>query len=109
MRPSSFLVLIVLTCGAGYLYGKHVLRLPTRGLFRAWKTLLECVGLGVAFFVLNLLVALVAIMVLRLTGYFVSLYLGTDIALVVFSFLQGTVFQFWRRGAMTTEPVERSD
>lgn len=57
---------------------------------------LECVGLTAAFFAANLaLGALVSFVIRAATPLFVSLYLSTDVSLLVLSALQALVFQHW--------------
>lgn len=58
---------------------------------------LECLGLTAVFFVANLaLGSFVAGLVRTVTPAFVSLYLSTDVSLLVLSGVQALVFQHWR-------------
>jgi hypothetical protein len=59
----------------------------------AWRRALEVLGLGVAFFALNVLVGVAAVLLVRgATGAFLSAYLVNDVSLVALSLLQGLVF-----------------
>ena len=93
-----FLILLVVCTSAGaYGFGRRWLglRVPiSRGIQRTVETM----GVAVAFFVVNVGVTVVGILALRSLGLFVSLYIATDYTLIVISFLQGVVFQYWRHG-----------
>jgi hypothetical protein len=72
-------------------------RVRARALRPAAVRLLECVGLSVAFYVLNLAAGFVAVLVLRrVTQEFVSVYVNSDSTLPVLSAFQAIVFQWWR-------------
>jgi hypothetical protein len=61
---------------------------------------LECVGLTAVFFAANLgLGAVVSFLIRAATPLFVSLYLSTDVSLLVLSALQALVFQHWLAGS----------
>jgi hypothetical protein len=76
------------------------------GRLRGWRPaalgaaaarLLECVGLAVVLFALNVAVAVLTILVVRAaTGRFVSLYLATDFTLALLAFVQAVLVQWWR-------------
>jgi hypothetical protein len=54
---------------------------------------LEALGLGAAFFALNVVVGAAAVLLTRrLSGAFLSAYLVNDVSLLVVSLLQGLVF-----------------
>lgn len=89
---------VVFTSIVAYLYGRRVLRLSDRELSTAWRTTLECMWISLVFFVLNLSVAFAGILMSRVAlGRFVSLYDANDATFVIFSLLQGIMFQLWRR------------
>jgi hypothetical protein len=72
-------------------------RLTPSALPAAVMRLLECAGLTVGFYALNVAVGFAAALVLRtLTGAFVSVYVNADITLVILSALQAVTFQWWR-------------
>ena len=56
----------------------------------------ETVGIAVVFFIANATVLVVGALTMRALGVFVSLYLATDLMLVILSSIQAVVFQFWR-------------
>jgi hypothetical protein len=69
-------------------------RVPLRP---ALVRLLESAGLAVGFYVLNLLAGFAAVLVLRkLTGSFISMYVNTDETLTLLSAFQAITFQWWR-------------
>jgi hypothetical protein len=97
MRFLLILGLVALTSIGSYFYGRRVLRLSNRELSAAWRTTLECVWFSLVFFALNLLVAFLGILALRVAvGRFISLYEVSDVTFLVLSFLQGIMFQLWR-------------
>ena len=76
---------------------RRVFGLRAGGLRPALVRVLEWAGLTVGFYVLNLLLGLAAVVLLRkLRGGFVSLYLNTDNTIVLLSALQAAVLQWWR-------------
>lgn len=54
MRFPLILGVAALTSVGAYLYGRKVLRLSNRDLSAVSRTMLECVGLGLVFFALQL-------------------------------------------------------
>lgn len=94
-----FLLLLVSTTSlAAVVIGARGLGLSRAGLKVAVQCALEVVGASVVFFVVNLVVALSAILTVRtFTSQFVSVYLLDDQMLVVLSAVQGIAFQCWRR------------
>lgn len=97
MRQVLIIGLVTLTSVAGYVYGKAVLRLPGARAAASLRTMLECMWLGLVFFVLNSFVTFGVVLLARAgTGGFLSLYVVTDVTFVVLSFLQGLLFHLWR-------------
>ncbi|HEV8675920.1 MAG TPA: hypothetical protein VGX21_17925 [Methylomirabilota bacterium] len=98
---SAFLaVLVGLTSVGAYLMGARGRGWSRRGLRAAVGHMLECVGLALAFFVVNLALGLAILLVARrVAGGFVSLYVVDDVTLLVLSLLQALVFAGWRAGA----------
>ncbi len=97
MSEIFLLLLLVCTSAGAYGFGRRWLGLQvpiSRGIQRT----VETVVVAVAFFVVNVGVTVVGILALRSLGVFVSLYIATDYTLIVLSFLQGVVFQYWRYG-----------
>jgi hypothetical protein len=97
MGDSLYLTgLVALTSGLVWLAGRR------RGLDQAavrpaLGRLLEWLGLAVAFYVFNLLTGFAAVLLLRrLTGSFISMYVNADATLALFSAFQALVFQWWR-------------
>jgi hypothetical protein len=98
MSDAVFLLVVAgLTSVLLILFGWRVARLPGGGLRRAAWRLLECAGLSLSFYALNVAVGFVAVLVLRrVTGEFVSAYVMSDGTLSVLSALQAVAFQWWR-------------
>jgi hypothetical protein len=99
-----FLLSLVALTSAGALAcaARRGRALPRAAFREAALRALECLGLTAVFFVANLLAgALVSGLVRAATPLFVSLYLSTDVSLLVLSALQALVFHHWlvaRRG-----------
>lgn len=93
--------LVALTSAAALAYASRRGRPLRPSSFRAAAgSTLECVGLAALFFAANLaLGALVSVLIRAATPLFVSLYLSTDVSLLVLSALQALVFQHWRRAS----------
>lgn len=97
MEQYFLLILVGCTSVGAYLVGARGLGLPGSGLRTAVTGMLERVGLTLVFFVVNVMIGMVAILAMRLlTGEFVSLYAAADETLLVLSLLQGLTFQGWR-------------
>lgn len=84
------------------------LRLEARGgrardrseLRAAAGRVLECVGLAALFVAANTALGMLLTIVIRgLTPVFVSLYVSSDVSLIILSFLQAIAFQRWREGS----------
>jgi hypothetical protein len=98
MEQSFILVLVGLTSVGAYLVGVKRLGLSRTGLRTAVGRTLECMGLALGFFVVNLAVGMTIVLVGRLlTREFVSLYYANDVSLLVLSVLQGLTFLWWRQ------------
>jgi hypothetical protein len=94
------LVVAGLTSAGAYVFGIARLRFSKSGLWLALGKTCECLGLTLVFCVLNLAVAMVAILAMRsLSGQFVSLYIASDTTFLVLSLLQALTFQAWREGS----------
>ena len=89
--------LVALTSGLVWGIGRRGLGLRSSAVRPALVRLLEWVGLSVALYAVNLFVGFVAVLVLRkLTGSFVSMYVNTDSTLALLAAFQAFVFQWWR-------------
>ena len=100
MESVYILLVAGLTSVAAYILGITRLRFPRSGLWQALGKTCECVGLTLVFFSLNLAVGMLTILAVRsLTSRFVSLYVVSDILLLVLSLLQALIFQGWREGS----------
>jgi hypothetical protein len=74
---------------------------PAAALRAAAGKALEAIGLTVAFFLVNVATgAAVAVAVRTLRVGFVSVYLSSDLSLLVLSLLQALVFQRWREARL---------
>ena len=98
MEDALYLIgLVALTSGLVWVAGRRLLRLQTSVLRPALRRLLEWVGLTVLLYALNLFAGFALVLLLRkLTGSFVSMYINTDVTLVLLSAFQALVFQWWR-------------
>jgi hypothetical protein len=108
---SVFIVVVIgLTSAGAYVLGITRLGFSKSGLWLALGKSCECVGLTLVFCVLNLAVAMFAILVMRsLSGRFVSLYIASDTTFFMLSWLQALAFQAWREGSRrhhTSEPYD---
>jgi hypothetical protein len=93
------LVLIIAACTSvlAIVLGARGVELPLRRLGTALGVALETVGATVIFFVANVIVGSLLILVARrLTPYYLTLYEVTDVSLLVLSVLQAVTFQAWR-------------
>jgi hypothetical protein len=95
------LSLVALTSAAALAYAARRGRpLPPSAFRAAAARALECLGLTAAFFAANLtLGAFLSGLIRAATPLFVSLYLSTDLSLLVLSGLQALVFQHWLAAA----------
>jgi hypothetical protein len=94
-----FLFLLGVTSAAAFALGRRRWGLGGETLRGAIGRLLECAGLAVLFFLANLAAGFATVLVLRrLTGAFLSLYVNTDPALFTLSIAQAVLFQWWRAG-----------
>jgi hypothetical protein len=112
MAMESVFVLVVagLTSAAAYLYGIVRLGYSKSGLWLALCKACEGVGLTLVFSVVNLAVAMSAILVMRsLSGQFVSLYIASDTTFLILSGLQALTFQAWREGSRQRHTSESPD
>jgi hypothetical protein len=88
---------IVVTSSVAYVAGRRLFGLTRAELGTAAHRTIECLGIGAAFFVVNVLVGGVAVMLVRsVTSWFVALYVLSDASLALLSFLQGLTFWWWR-------------
>ena len=88
---------LAVTTLAAYSVGSRRLGLPSARLGHAVGRALDCIGLGLVFLALNLLVGGAVVLGLRLaTGRFVSLYVLNDVTVLLVSLLQGLIAQWWR-------------
>ena len=89
--------LVALTSGLVWVTGRRGFGLRSSAIRPALVRLLEWVGLSVVFYAVNLCAGFVAVLVLRkLTGSFVSMYVNTDLTLAFLAAFQAFVFQWWR-------------
>ena len=96
MEAYYLLLLFGLTSPALYFAATRRLGARRGALLPALARMLECAGLAIVLAAFNLAVGFVLVLVLRrLTGSFVSLYLNTDATLLVLSALQAVALQWW--------------
>jgi hypothetical protein len=94
--PGLLLVVVALTSVVAWTLFRG--RLLPRRLGHALATALECIGLTVVFFGVNLLISFVAVLGLRMAHVFVPLYVADDVVLPLLSLAQGLVFRWWALG-----------
>jgi hypothetical protein len=100
--------LVACTSVLACLFGVRKLRLSAEGLGRGIGKALECIGVMLGFFVLNVMLGVAVILLWRqATGIFLSLYFVNDVTLLVIALLQGFVFQWWRRESQA--PTRRGE
>lgn len=98
------LVPVALTSAAAFLLGRRR-GLPPAFLRRALARVCECVGLTVAFLLLNTALGAVLTLTARaLTHRFVSLYLVTDSVLLGLSALQAIGLRWWWESVPERDP-----
>lgn len=92
-------LLILLTSLAGYFCARRMWHIQREDIVRAIQRALEFIGCWVLVYIANLLFGLVLILLIRrLTGFFVSLYVLNSIILVLFTLLQALVaHHLWQR------------
>ena len=98
MSDGLYLIgLVALTSALVWVIGRRGLGLRSSAIRPALVRLLEWVGLSAVFYAVNLFVGFLAVLVLRkLTGSFISIYVNTDATLALLSAFQALVFQWWR-------------
>jgi hypothetical protein len=97
MESLYLIGLVALTSGLAWRAGRRRLGLSLASLRPALLRLLEWMGLTALFYALNLFAGLALVLVIRkLTGSFVSMYINTDATLALLSAFQALVFQWWR-------------
>ncbi|MFQ5801987.1 MAG: hypothetical protein ACE5JQ_03705 [Candidatus Methylomirabilales bacterium] len=97
MEQVFSLVLVGFTSVGAYLLATRMLGLAARDIRRAVGKMLECFGICLVFFVVNLSVGVIAVLVARATTWgFISLYMAADVTVLVLSVLQGLTFMWWR-------------
>lgn len=91
-------LLILLTSLIGYLYAVRALRVGRHDLVRAVGGALEFIGCWMLVYGANTLCGLVLILLIRrLTGFFISVYVLGGIVMTLFTFLQALVaYHLWR-------------
>lgn len=95
MKSAYLLALAALTSAAAYMVGRRWSARASLG--PALRRVLEWAGFWAIFYALNLAMGFVAILVIRkVTGTTVSLYVNTDATLSTLSALQATAWQWWR-------------
>ena len=95
-HPLVLVAALAVTSLGAYLVGARR-GWPRARLGWALGRALDCVGLGLVFLALNLLVGGALVLALRAaTGRFVSLYVLNDGTILLLSLLQGMIAQWWR-------------
>lgn len=91
-------LLVVLTSLLGYFYVRRRWRVDCQDVTQALGAAMELVGCWVVVYAANLLLGLVLILLIRrVTGFFISLYVLKGMMLTFFTVLQAMVFYYlWR-------------
>jgi hypothetical protein len=99
MELESFFIYILVAVTSAAMVAFGVLRLGLRMdmLRKVLREVSECIGAFVVFFAINTILGIIAVFTFR--GYvgFLSLYVVTDLMLVLLSAIQGFIFQLWWR------------
>lgn len=97
MKAAYLLALAALTSSAAYVLGRRWSGWRAGALRPALGRVLEWVGFWAIFYAVNLATGFAAVLVIRkVTGTTVSLYINTDSTLATLSALQATAYQWWR-------------
>lgn len=91
-------LLVVLTSLLGYFYVRHRWRVERQDVTQAFGAAMELVGCWVMVYTANLLLGLVLILLIRrVTGFFISVYVLKSMMLTFFTVLQAMViYHLWR-------------
>jgi hypothetical protein len=97
MAQAIVLVVVCCTSAGALLVGTAWLGLRPTDLGAAMRRAVECVGLTLGFFGLNLAIGIGVVLAGRYaTGTFISMYFANDIVLLGLSLLQGIACLCWR-------------
>lgn len=89
-------LLFLLTSAALYAIATRGLGLPRAALRRALGAVLECAGLTLVLAAANVAAGFALVLLLRrLTGTFLSLYVNTDLVILGLAVLQAVALQWW--------------
>jgi hypothetical protein len=100
-----FILIPVALTSAAVLVARGRRRDARRALPAAAGKAIETVGLTVLFFLANVGTGALVTVLSRLLGLgFISIYLSTDVTLLILSLLQALVFQRWREAAAGPPP-----
>ena len=100
-----FILVPVALTSAAVLVARGRQRAARRALPAAAGKALEAAGLTVLFFLANVGTGALVTVLSRVLGLgFISIYLSTDVALLVLSLFQALVFQHWREAAAEPPP-----
>ncbi len=98
MRGHILLVLFGCTSLGAYLVGTRGFGLSKERFQAAVGRMLTCLGTTLIFFGVNLGVGILVVLTARaLPLGFLSMYLNTDVSLLVLSAIQGVTFACWRK------------
>ena len=82
-----------------FLFAIKRLSLRPNQLREAFREFAECIGASIVFFVMNVLLGFVGVFLVRGVWRFLGLYVLAGFMTVIFSLLQGFLFQMWWRRA----------
>jgi hypothetical protein len=92
-------MLFLLTSAALYVIATRGLGLPKATLGGALRAVLECAGLTLVLAAANVAAGFVLVLLLRrVTGSFLSLYVNTDLVILALALLQAVALQWWMAG-----------
>ncbi|MGC8782841.1 MAG: hypothetical protein ACP5RN_00435 [Armatimonadota bacterium] len=93
-------LLVLLSSLAGYFGARRIWHIQRRDVMQAVRGALESIGCWILVYSANMLFGLVLILLVRrLTGFFISVYVLNSIMLVLFTLLQALIiYHLWQRG-----------
>jgi hypothetical protein len=90
---------IAVTSTLIFFFAVKKLSLQPNLLQQAFREFAECIGASIVFFFLNVTIGFVGVFLVRGVWRFLGLYILSGFMLVIFSLLQGFLFQMWWRRA----------
>ena len=89
--------IVAITSTSIFLFAVKRLSLRPNLLRQAFREFAECIGASIVFFFVNVTIGVVGVFLVRGVWRFLGLYILSGFMLVIFSLLQGFLFQMWWR------------